>query len=64
MRAVAKIAVVVFFVVVPLTIYFPLLGYEFAGVCALPIAWYVLFTLPEERAEEYNIIRRLALGPE
>lgn len=34
------------------------------GLLALPVVWYVLFTLPEERAQEYDIIRRLSMGPE
>lgn len=38
MRGFAKVGVVVLFTLMPLS-----------AICALPVVWYVLFTLPEER---------------
>lgn len=67
MRALAKVSLLICFPAVALCFTLPLVGlvlWPVVALAGLPVAWYVLFTLPEERAEEYDIIRRLALGAE
>jgi hypothetical protein len=65
MRTLAKVGVVVIFLLGPLTFWIPfinILTFVIVGLFGLPIAWYVLFTLPEERYEELEIIKRIALA--
>lgn len=65
MRALAKVGVIVICVVGPLGTQLPfvnLLAWPVVGLCAIPIAWYALFTLPAERAEQYEVLRGAVLG--
>lgn len=63
MRTLAKVAVVLFCFIAPLSLVIPLIllfAWPLLGLISLPIAWYVLFTLPEQRAAEFEILRCLA----
>lgn len=62
MRALAKVGLIVMCIVGPFGMMMPILNLVAApivGVAALPVAWYVLFTLPAERAEQHEALQQL-----
>lgn len=63
MRTLAKVSVALLSVVAVMLWKAPILVFIWWVWCPplfVPIVWYVLFTLPEERAREFEILRCLA----
>lgn len=61
MRTIAKVALLIFIPAIYLSqTLLALVLWPIVVLSALPLAWYVLFTLPEERAQEFETLRALA----